>query len=157
MQLVTSWDPVYATRAESESYLGRGEVSDKASMSLGCEFLPDSNRMWRTAGAIAEDVATCAQELGKTSNEFEFFALNTKGGSIIQQCGGVYPAIGSLQQRDISSPHSALIAEKLRNDMRARRIFLRPTMELTPETPIYATTPPKSRENPYRTMSTDRR
>ena len=71
---------------------------------------------------------------------------------------GETPRIRGLPRNPTQKDNSILIAEKLRKDARARRMFVCAARAVSLETPIGATpTAAVEKKNPDRTISTDRR
>ena len=85
------WIHNTAPSADTRSYVGRGILTGGSSQTLGCNFLPVCDHIWRTAGPITDGVASYGVDLADVFPPPLFCMLASRGDAISRQIGGLYP------------------------------------------------------------------
>ena len=80
------------------SYTGRGILCPSQALSLGTDILPDCRHVWRSQGPCRTLINTYVEDLPDTFSPDSLCALAAKGDQLIDQCGGVYPALVEFQE-----------------------------------------------------------
>ena len=95
------WSHFPTVLTNDESYVGRGKLDPLPSMALGTDFLPDCRHMWRSQGPCRHLVGSYTDDLPGRYTKDDLCALAVKGDQLIQQRGGVYPALVEFQENQM--------------------------------------------------------
>ena len=87
--------------ANNSSYVCRGILSPEAAPALGCMYLPDCRHMWRSLGPCRDSILSYLNGVSDIYSNDGICALAIKGGQLIRQCGGVYPALVEFQENEM--------------------------------------------------------
>ena len=102
---------------DTQPYVGRGVLNEKAALALGCDYLPDCDHVWRTAGALAAEIASYGVGLEETFSQSQLFALAGLGDALIRQSGGLYAALMGVQGLEMRSYADQLAFAHENNDL----------------------------------------
>ena len=122
------WNPwVFSNRrphaavVEETSDPGIGPLSDIQQLKLGWDYMPDCNHEWRSDGPLNECSTRYFEEVQQEFTVDGLQELALRGDCLIQQLGGLYPALCALQedkfrdmadQVDFASNHRNLFPEQ---------------------------------------------